>query len=181
VPIAPENYGQWRAAHSEALRLAEAFHAWAAVFRRYAGEFEYHPQTGIQGHVGSDLLDAAAKLREGLAAVSALAGRWDQELIWLRSVDPTAPAEALQRDHAAVRAAIGQLRTSLEAFQRVVVDGERASLDAPYGAGAPRSVHPGALCTWVAERAESLARGLANVSLRKENLLLAKAKDLAQR
>jgi hypothetical protein len=181
VPIAPEDYNQWRAAHREALRLAEALHPWAAVFRRYAGELKYHPQTGIQGHIGSELLDAAAKMRDGLAAVSALAARWDQELIWLRTADPAAPAEELQRDHSAVRGAIAQLRTSLEGFQRFVVEGERASVDAPYGAGAPRRVHPGALCTWVAERAESLARGLANVSLRKENLLVAKGKDLAQR
>lgn len=181
MPIASEEYERWRASHSEVLHLAEAFGGWARVFRRYAGELKYHPQTGIHGHVGSDLVDAAAKMREAAAAVSALAGRWDQELIWLRSIDPAVPAEELQRAHSASREAITQLRTSLEAFQRVVLEGERASVDAPYGASAPRRVHPGAMCTWVAERAESLARALGNLSLRKENLLLAKASEVGHR
>ncbi len=169
----PEEFNRWRAAHSEALQLAERLCSSARVFRRYAGELKYFPQAERQPEVGGDLREAATSLRNGVTAAMALAARWDQELMWLRSVDPDSPADALQREHARAREAITLLRAALDLFQRAVGEPERASLDAPYGAGAPRRVHPGAQCTWVAERAENLFRELSNLALRKENLLLA--------
>lgn len=60
---------------------------------------------------------------------------------------------------------------ALDIFTQAALHPEPASLDAPYGHGAPRRVHPGAQCTWVAERAEELAIDLSAVTLRKENLL----------
>ncbi len=179
MPIADEEFNRWRAAHAEALRLAQLLPTASRVFRRYAGELKYLPQTGSRGPIGRDLTGAAATMRETLAAVSALAARWDQELTWVRSVDPASPADELQRGHAVAREAIVLLRAALELFNRVVLEPEKAELDAPYGAGAPHRVHPGAQCTWVAERAESLARDLSNVTLRKENLLLAIASEAA--
>ncbi len=178
--ILEEDFNRWRAAHAEALKLAQGLRAASTVFRRYAGELKYHPQTGLQGRVGADLQSAAAAVRETLTAVTAFAARWDQELTWLRAVDPNVPVEEIQRGHAVAREAMQLLRAALEVFNRTVLEPERASLDAPYGAGAPRRVHPGAQGTWVAERAEGLARELSTVSLRKENLLLTVRREFAQ-
>ncbi len=171
-PIDVQEYDRWRATHLEALRLAEGLRETARVCRRYAGELKYHPVSGVEGGVPPDLTAAGSRMRDLVTAVSALASRWDQELIWVRSIDPNNPADELQRGHSAAREALAQLRAALEVFQRAISEPERASLDAPYGAGAPRRVHPGAQCTWVAERADSLARELSSVTLQKENLLL---------
>jgi hypothetical protein len=165
-------HSPWRAAHVDALQRARALEAAAVVFRRHAGALKYHPQTGVEGTIGADLLAAAAAARERLAAVATLAARWDEEITWLRTVDALIPVDDIQRAHAAAREAIGLLRGALEIFDRAVLHPELAHLDAPYGTGAPRRVHPGAQCTWVAERAEGLARALSGVTLRKENLLL---------
>lgn len=163
---------RWRAAHVEALRLGRVLQSAATVFRRYAGELHYLPQSGVKEPVGEDLLQAAARLRDALGAVTATATHWDEEITWMRALDATMPVDDIQRGHAASREAAHLLRAALEIFDRAVLHPETASLDAPYGSGAPRRVHPGAQCTWVAERADGLARDLANVTLRKENLLL---------
>lgn len=168
----PADLERWRTAHAEALRLAQRMQQAGTVFRRYAGELKYHPQTGIEGTVGPDLEQATATLRDAISSISALAARWDEEITWLRQLKRTLPVDDIQRGHAAAREAIRLLRAALEIFERAVRSPETATLDAPYGAGAPRRVHPGAQCTWVAERADGLARELSNVTLRKENLLL---------
>lgn len=143
------------------------------VFRRYAGELKYHPQTGLVGRIGKDLLDAATALRDALGAVNGVTARWDEEVAWLRAVDPGAPVDDVQRGHAAAREAARGAKAALDIFERAALNPERAALDAPYGHSAPRRVHPGAQCTWVAERVEDLARELSSVTFRKENLLLA--------
>jgi hypothetical protein len=51
-----------------------------------------------------------------------------------------------------------------------VTDTDGATIDAPYGRGAPRRQHPGALCTIVAERAETLARALESLAIISANL-----------
>jgi len=167
-----DEVSRWRAAHADALRAGRALQAAAAVIRRSAGELRYHPQVGVEGPVGDDLLRAAASVRETLAAVGSVASRWDEEITWLRGLDPGMPVDDIQRGHATAREAARLLRAALDIFTRVVEHPETAPLDAPYGSGAPRRVHPGAQCTWVAERAEWLARELATVTLQKENLVL---------
>ncbi len=162
----------WRAAHVEVLRLARVLQSAATVFRRCAGTLRYRPQMGLEVPVGGDLLAAAVATHETLAAVASLAARWDEEITWLRTVDAAIPVDDIQRGHAAAREAATFVRAALDIFDRAVAQPEVASLDAPYGSGAPRRVHPGAQCTWVAERADGLARALSTVTLRKENLLL---------
>jgi hypothetical protein len=164
---------KWRAAHAEALILPQRLRATAAVFRRYAGELKYHPQTGVEGHIGHDLLDAAAGLGEALNGLNILTARWDEEISWLRARDPQMPIVDIQRGHAAAREAARLTRAALQIFEQAALHPETARLDAPYGHSAPRRVHPGAQCTWVAERAEGLAIELSTVTLRKETLLLA--------
>lgn len=173
VSFTQESFARWRAAHAEALRLAQRLRDALVVFRQYAGELKYHPQTGLQGHIGGDLISTTAAIREMISAVGTIAGRWDEEITWLRSLDAAMPVDAIQRGHATAREAVRLLKATLDVFDRAVLEPESASLDAPYGNGAPRRVHPGAQCTWVAERAEGLARELSNVSLLKENLLFA--------
>jgi hypothetical protein len=87
-------------------------------------------------------------------------------------MDPRIAVDDIQRAHAGAREAVGLLRAALEIFDRAVLHPETAPLDAPYGTSAPRRVHPGAQCTWVAERAETLARAVTGVTLRKTQLLL---------
>lgn|GEM_PF-1469903 len=173
--VAPkaDELARWRAAHVEALRLGRTLQATATTFRRYAGELRFHPQSGMHAPPGEELPRAAEVMRETLAAVTAAAAHWDEEITWIRSLDPVRTVDDIQRGHAAARDAARLLKAALEIFDRVVLHPEAAALDAPYGAGAPRRVHPGAHCTWVADRAEGLARGVADVTLRKENLLLA--------
>src|SRR2546425_11749338 len=79
---------QWRAAHARALRLAQRLRDASVVFRRYAGELKYHPQTGVQGRIGQDLLDAAAVVRDTLSEVDAITRRWDEAIAWVRALDP---------------------------------------------------------------------------------------------
>lgn len=167
-----DDHSRWRAAHVEALRLGRALSATAAVFRRHAGELKYYPQMAQPRPVDEDLVGAVDAMRETLAAVTSVAGKWDEEITWMRSVDPKTPVDDIQRGHAAAREAARLLKAALDIFDRAALHPEAASLDAPYGAGAPKRVHPGAQCTWVAERAEALGRETANVTLRKENLLL---------
>jgi hypothetical protein len=83
------------------------------------------------------------------------------------------PIEEIQQGHAAAREAARLTRAAMQIFEQAVLHPETAALDAPYGHSAPRRVHPGAQCTWVAERAEGLATELSSVTLRKETLLLA--------
>lgn len=163
---------RWRALHVEGLRLAQRLREAAAVFRQYAGELRYHPQTGVEGHIGQDLLDAAAAFREVLAAIAGMAVRWDDEVAWLLSLDAHMMLDDVQNAHVAVRDAVRLVGAALDIFEQAVLHPETATLDAPYGHGAPRRVHPGAQCTWVAERAEELAVALSSVTLRKANILL---------
>ena len=172
APSPQDNIDRWRGVHAQALRLAQHLREASVVFRRYAGELKYHPQTGLHGDIGQDLHSAAASIRETLAAVGIITSRWDEEIAWLRSLNAGMPVDHIQRGHAAAREAARLLKTTLDVFDRAVREPEAAPLDAPYGHGAPRRVHPGAQCTWVAERAEGLARDLSTVVLLKENLLL---------
>jgi len=168
-----DNLLRWRAAHVEVLRLARGLERTATMFRRCAGELRYHPQTAMPTSPPEELVQAAQTMREILGAISAAMARWDEEVVWIRSLDPARPVDEIQRGHAAGREAARLLKATLEVFDRAALHPEVAPLDAPYGAGAPRRVHPGAHCTWVAERADALARDVSDVTLRKENFLLA--------
>lgn len=167
-----DDLSRWRTAHTDALRLSRTLLSTARVFRRYAGELRYRPQVGVEGRIGADLLEAAHTMRDTLAAIHTAASKWDEEITWMRSLDPRMPVDDIQRGHAATREGMRLVRSALDIFERAVQHPETAALDAPYGTGAPKRVHPGAQCTWVAERAEWVAREIANVTLRKENVLL---------
>lgn len=163
---------KWVSAHVELLRLAQRLRADAAVFRRWAGDLQYFPQTGVQTPVDPSLSAAADDLRKAVETIASLVARWDEEITWLRSFDRTVPVDDIQRGHAESREALRLARAALDVFTSVIANPERLPLDAPYGTGAPKRVHPGAQCTWVAERADTLAREISAVTLRKHNFLL---------
>ena len=167
-----DDLSRWRSAHAGALRLGRALSAAALIFRRHAGELKYHPQLTPARAPDGELSRGVEAMREALGAVTSVAAKWDEEITWMRSVDPKTPVDDIQRGHAAAREAARLLKAALDIFERAALHPETAGLDAPYGSSAPKRVHPGAQCTWVAERAEALAREVAIVTLRKENLLL---------
>src|SRR5436309_7544039 len=109
---------RWQAVHARTRRLAQRVRDPSVIFRRYAGALKYHPQTGIQGHIGQDLLDAAATMRDVLDEVEALARQWSEEIAWLRSQNSRMPMEDVHQGHTAVRAAIRLVRTALDVFSR---------------------------------------------------------------
>src|SRR5207244_8295429 len=153
---------RWQAVHARTLRLAQRLRDTSVIFRRYAGELKYHPQTGSQGHIGQDLLDAAATMRDVLDEVEALARQWSEEIAWLRSQNSRMPMEDVHQGHTAVRAAIRLVRTALDVFSRAALHPEHASLAAPSRHGAPRPDHPRAQRTRGAARADKLTVELSS-------------------
>jgi hypothetical protein len=79
-------------------------------------------------------------------------------------------AEPLRAGHAAVDQGGQVVLAALNVLCGLLTSHDGASLDAPYGLGSPVRVHPGAMCTIVAERAEHLARELETAAIIKANV-----------
>ncbi len=147
-----------------AVRLEAA----AAVVRRHAGGLRYHPQTGMTTPPVIEMWQALDHLREILARLPVWVEAFAREDA--AGDSPAAlPPEVVEGPPRLVALA-DALRSALEALDGVLKRPERAALDVPYGLGAPRRPHPGALATWVAERAEALARELATQAVLRANL-----------
>lgn len=129
----------------EAVRLEQA----ARRIRRHAGGLRYHPVTGMAQRPGEAFQAALRSSRESLAQVAG----WVDDL-----------GAAGER----VRLLTQQAGVALDVLAQALARPERAPLDAPYGLGSPRRPHPGAQATWVAERAEELARALARLAVIEE-------------
>jgi hypothetical protein len=156
VTLPPEAFE----ANAQVDRLRQA----ALVVRRFAGELRYHPATGLARRPEPPFEEALRTLHEVLGVVRRLADRFDAEEAALADAEPAA-LEEVRTGHRRVRELAGALAAALRVLEAVLAHPERAPLDAPYGLGAPRRPHPGAQATWVAERAESLARELAYVTV----------------
>lgn len=126
----PDEQAVWLAARAARLRGI------ATAIRHAAGRLTYHPLTGRHPDPSPDLLDALTDVEQAANDIRQGAG-----------------GHRLVEGAQVVLAALNVLRGVLAASNG-------ASLDAPYGHGAPRRHHPGALCTIVAERAEDLAGSL---------------------
>ncbi|MDR7475462.1 MAG: hypothetical protein QN175_10705 [Armatimonadota bacterium] len=148
-----------------AVRLEAA----AAVVRRHAGGLRYHPHTGITTPPGIEMRQALAYMRESLTRLPVWVEAFAREDS--AGTPSVLPAEVVEGPPRLVALA-DALRSALEALEGVLTQPERATLDAPYGLGAPRRPHPGALASWVAERAEALARELAMQAILRANLTL---------
>ena len=160
----------WLQLHVDANNEVTLLVGAAATIRSYAGALKYHPVTGLANPPGEDFAGAVRRLRESIARIQGWVGGFEEEEGTLAArYDPLVVAE-VRAGHERVQKLADLLRAAIEVMEGGLAHPERAALDAPYGLGAPRRPHPGAQATWVGERAESLARELAYVTLLKENL-----------
>lgn len=153
-------------ANAEVSRLFAA----AAIVRRYSGELKYLPTKGLQTPIDAEFLTAVQELRDSVSRVDGWKGRFSDDEAALEGRAAGAMIEEVRAGHNRVQTLTALLRASIEVLANAIAQPERARLDAPYGLGAPRRVHPGAQATWVGERADGLARELAYVTILKANL-----------
>jgi hypothetical protein len=152
-----------------AFELARQLREAARVIRHWGGELRYHPVTGARPKVPAAFVGA-------LAAVESVA-RALQQGADERSVDEAAIAAfsdsetaAVRTGHASVNERTQAVVAALEVLRSTLRDSGEASVDAPYGSGAPRRHHPGALSTIVAARIEDLILALEAVTVLKANI-----------
>lgn len=147
--------------------LAGRLRAAATVIRRHAGSLTYHPAARQTPTASSDLEAAFAEVERLVREI--------REGATERTADEGAPgaanaAEPLRRAHADLDRTAEAVVSTLAVLRGMLGAPDEASLDAPYGRGAPRRHHPGALCTILAERLEYLAHVLQTSTILKANL-----------
>jgi len=150
---------------ARATRLRRA----AAMLRGQAGTLKYHPATGQKPRAGVELttaLDVMAQVLNDLQRGAAQRAD-DEATIAARS---EAAVYAARRAHTDIDQGAQLVAAASDVLRSVLADSDGATLDAPYGHGAPRRQHPGALCTIVAERAERLALALESLAVITANL-----------
>jgi hypothetical protein len=159
-------------AHSDqqaavALRQAQQLRVIATMIRRLAGPLTYHPTTGERPAPPPELLHALEEIRGAAGAIRDSMDEPDREAAGPAANTPTADgrAELLRAGRAAVAQSVSVVLAALDVLRGLLKSADNASLDAPYGLGAPMRVHPGAMCTIVAERAEHLAHELETVAI----------------
>jgi len=154
---------------AEAADQARRLRAAAATIRRLSRGLRYHPSIGQRPQPSPDLLSALEEIAQVVEDVRRGAdGRAGEERALVEAAGDA--VEAVRAGHAAVEKGAEVTLAALSALRGLFQRLDEASLDAPYGRGAPTRHHPGALCTMVAERAESLALALETVTIRKANL-----------
>ncbi len=155
------------AAAAQAARLRGA----ARTLRRLAGAIKYQPAAGTSPRPTAALADALTALEHVLNEIQQSAGARAEEEAALAALaslsDPI--ARQIRLGHAAVEQGAQITAAAVDVLRGVFGASDAATLDAPYGHGAPGRHHPGALCTIVAERAESLAGALEAVTIAKAN------------
>jgi hypothetical protein len=153
------------AASDAARRLRDA----ARTLRRLGGRLRYHPATGQRPQPGAEFLEALSSVDDLVKLVQR--GAEERGLYEAALATAGNPgAELVHAGHAAVDLSVQAVVGAVQVLRAAVSASNDASLDAPYGSGAPRRHHPGALSTIVAERVESLALALESVTILKANL-----------
>jgi hypothetical protein len=148
-----------------ARRLREA----GVTLRRLAGTMTYRPMTGARP-------TPSAALTAALESLSAMLNEIDRGAAERAADDAILDghggplAHEIHAGHQALMHQVQAAAAALQVLRVVLTDSDGAALDAPYGASAPRRPHPGALCTVVAERAESLATALETIAVLKANV-----------
>jgi len=153
------------AAVDHARRLRQS----AVVLRRLAGTMKYHPITGQRSEPSAaltDALDAAAQVLNEIQRGAA--ERAEEESFF--DARGEAIATQIRAGHESLEQRAQVTAAAIEVLRTVLATQDGEALDAPYGGSAPRRHHPGALCTIVAERAESLALALETVAILKVNI-----------
>lgn len=139
------------------------------VIRRHARGLRYHPVTGQRPQPSPGLSSALEEIEQTVIAIQRAAGERAADEHALAAAAGSA-IEAVRAGHAAVDQGAQLTLAALTVLREWLQHLERASLDAPYGRGAPTRHHPGALATMVAERAEDLALALEVVTITTANL-----------
>jgi hypothetical protein len=153
-------------AAAEAARAATLRRA-AVTLRGQAGTLKFHPATGEKPRTSIRLTAALDAMTQVL---NELQRRAAQRADDAAAATATASAGSVRQAHADADLGAQSTAAAIEVLRRVLADSDVATIDAPYGHGAPRRQHPGALCTIVAERAEGLARSLESLAILTANL-----------
>ncbi|MBI3998888.1 MAG: hypothetical protein HY355_07625 [Armatimonadetes bacterium] len=150
---------------AQAARLRGA----AVALRRFAGSVRYHPITGQRPQPTVEFTEAVTVLEQVLNEIQRGAADRAQDEAALASLGDGV-ARQVRRDHQAIEQSAQVAAAALQVLRGVLSATDEATLDAPYGHGAPSRHHPGALCTIVAERVEALAVALESAAVLKANL-----------
>lgn len=142
-----------------AVRWARTLREAAGTLRHQAAALKFHPLTGQRPEPAPALLAALQQLEQVVQEILQA-----QAEILVTDADLAALGDGARRTLQAARQAGArgaQVTAAAVQVLREVLQGRNgATLDAPYGHGAPRRPHPGALCTIAAQRAEELATAL---------------------
>ena len=156
--------------HAGRLRCA------AASLRERAARIKHNPATG---QAPSDTLDLPDLLESADRLLRAVQKGADE-----RSRDEAAAgdtrggsgrstgAETVRAWHAAIEQNAQAAAAAVAVLRDLLRSPGGAALDAPYGQSAPLRHHPGAICAFVAERAEGLAGALEAAAIIKANATL---------
>ncbi len=92
----------------------------------------------------------------------------------LRAIQKGAHERALGEEtaralHAGIEQAAQSTQAAVAAQREMLLSPDRGTTDAPYGHGAPLHLHPGAICSIIAERAEALAAAIEAAAIAKAN------------
>jgi hypothetical protein len=156
-----------------ASELARQLREAARVIRHWGGELRYHPLTGEQPKAPEVFLGALAAVESVARALQQGAGERSLDEAALESAAAGVGANdaaAVRAGHAALNERTQTVAAALQVLRATLSDAGQASLDAPYGSGAPRRHHPGALSTIVAARVEDLVLALEAVTILKANI-----------
>ncbi|MGH2374315.1 MAG: hypothetical protein ACRDIC_12735 [bacterium] len=154
------------AAAAQAIRLRKA----GRRLRRLSGGVKYNPLTGERPVLSPELDQELAAIEQIVNEIQQGAGeRGDDESALATYGD--AAARQIRSGHEAVAREAQAIAAAVAVLRGILSTPEDARLDAPYGLGAPKRHHPGALCTIVAARAEGLAAALESMAIAKLNLI----------
>jgi hypothetical protein len=154
-----------------AVRWARLLREAAGTLRHHAANVKFHPLTGQRPQPAPPLLEALQRLEQAVREIQQASG----ELL-VTDADLGACGDGARRELQAAREAGARgaqiTAAAAQVLREVLLHPDGATLDAPYGHGAPRRHHPGALCTLVAQRAEELAAALETGAVLAVNLAL---------
>lgn len=153
-----------------AATLARRLRVAGRRLRHLSGGVKYNPLTGERPVLSPELDHELSVIDEIVNEIQqGAADRGDDESTLATYGD--AVAQQIRDGHEAVARAAQAAAAAGAVLRGLLSAPEDARLDAPYGLGAPKRHHPGALCTIVAARAEGLASALKSTAIAKLNLI----------
>ena len=163
TPIVPDQHAA--AAFELARQLREA----SRVIRHWGGELRYHPLTGARPKVPVAFLGALDAVESVTRAIQQGAGERSAAEASIAAVG-SSEAAAVRAGHVSIDERTQTVVAAIDVLRATLRDSGEATVDAPYGSGAPKRHHPGALSTIVAARIEDLVLALESVTVLKANI-----------